>query len=220
MRPCCRLSPSLDADRQADLTDTAAAEANGATQQTEQEPTVDQQDLQQQQIQQLEAGSETSTDSQHQQQQQQLLGDEQDVEQSQGQQQQQTGVAQHEQAQQAQQQQSAMDTKQAQQAMAGAQNEEQQTAGQQVGNAAEAGIAAAGLTVEQAADKTHEHAMAAMMGGPPQWGGQFDNRSPLTWHMSLFLSCLLQPCKAYMLQLYTQPVLLILPADYVVSPGK
>ena len=39
-----------------------------------------------------------------------------------------------------------------------------------------AGLAAAGLTVEQAADKTHEHAMAAMMGGPPEWGGRFDNR--------------------------------------------
>lgn len=39
------------------------------------------------------------------------------------------------------------------------------------------GLAAAGLTVEQAADKTQEHAMAAMMvGGPPQWGGRFDNR--------------------------------------------
>ncbi|KAL0024039.1 hypothetical protein WJX77_011082 [Trebouxia sp. C0004] len=32
------------------------------------------------------------------------------------------------------------------------------------------------LQQQQAADKTHEHAMAAMMGGPPQWGGQFDNR--------------------------------------------
>ena len=40
------------------------------------------------------------------------------------------------------------------------------------------GLAAAGLTIEQAADKTQEHAMAAMMGGgPPQWGGRFDNRS-------------------------------------------
>ncbi|KAL0053870.1 hypothetical protein WJX82_000436 [Trebouxia sp. C0006] len=32
------------------------------------------------------------------------------------------------------------------------------------------------LQQQQAADKTHEHAMAAMMGGPPQWGGRFDNR--------------------------------------------
>lgn len=38
-----------------------------------------------------------------------------------------------------------------------------------------------GLTEQQLADKTHEHAMAAMMmgAGPPAWGGRFDNRWPL-----------------------------------------
>ena len=56
--------------------------------------------------------------------------------------------------------------------------QDQQQASAIEGQQASAGLATAGLTVEQAADKTHEHAMAAMMGGgPPQWGGRFDNRS-------------------------------------------
>ena len=42
-----------------------------------------------------------------------------------------------------------------------------------------------GLTAEQVADKTQEHAMAAMMmgGGPPSWGGHFDNRYPFLHHI-------------------------------------
>lgn len=57
------------------------------------------------------------------------------------------------------------------------QQEGQQQASSTGEQQAVAGLAAAGLTVEQAADKTQEHAMAAMMGGgPPQWGGRFDNR--------------------------------------------
>ncbi|DBA92804.1 TPA: hypothetical protein ACH3X1_002991 [Trebouxia sp. C0004] len=131
---------------QAELTDAAASVATGIAQQTEQEPTVDQHDLQQQQVQQLEAATEQPQEQQQQQQEQSL-------------QQQQTAETQSPQQQQEQ----------------GTDLLQQQQQQQQVGQA-RAGIAAAGLTVDQAADKTHEHAMAAMMGGPPQWGGQFDNR--------------------------------------------
>ena len=140
------------ADRQAELTDAAASVANDITQQTEQEATVDQQDLQQQQMQQLEAGADQSQEQQQQQQQEQSLQQHQAAETQSPQQRQEQGTASQEQQQQQQ---------------------------QQVGQAG-AGIAAAGLTIEQAADKTHEHAMAAMMGGPPQWGGQFDNRCTST----------------------------------------
>ncbi len=142
------------ADRQAELTDAAASVANDITQQTEQEPTVDQQDLQQQQMQQLEAGTDQSQEQQ-QQQHQQSLQQQQTAETRSPQLQQEQGTGSQEQQQQQRQQQ------------------------QEVGQAG-AGIAAAGLTVEQAADKTHEHAMAAMMGGPPQWGGRFDNRCTST----------------------------------------
>ena len=146
----CRLSPASDADRQTELTDAAAAIASDTMRQTEQEPTVDQQDLQQQQVQQVEAGTDKSR--QEQQQQQQL------------------SPAETREAQLQQQEQQSKGTQEQQQ------QRQQQATGQQGSNEAGAGIAAAGLTVEQAADKTHEHAMAAMMGGPPQWGGRFDNR--------------------------------------------
>lgn len=76
----------------------------------------------------------------------------------------------------------------------GSQHSAQLQSGQQQGaHAAGAGLATAGLTVEQAADKTQEHAMAAMMGGPPQWGGRFDNRSAAVWsHAEEFpVSCVL-----------------------------
>lgn len=140
------------ADRQAELTDTAASVAIDVTQQTEQEPSVDQQDLQQQQMQQLEAGTDQSQEQQQQQQQEQSVQQQQAAETQSPQQQQEQGTA---------------------------SQEQQQQQPQKVGQAG-AGIAAAGLTVEQAADKTHEHAMAAMMGGPPQWGGRFDNRCTST----------------------------------------
>ena len=57
-----------------------------------------------------------------------------------------------------------------------------------------------GLTEEQVADKTHEHAMAAMMmgGGPPQWGGHFDNRSG----PRLAQACFLTPPTCSVLQNY------------------
>ncbi len=139
------------ADRQAELTDAAASVANDIAQQTEQEPTVDQQDLQQQQMQQLEAGTDHSQEQQQQQQHQQSL-----------------------------QQQQAAETESPQPQQGSASQEQQQQQQQQQAGQAGAGIAAAGLTVEQAADKTHEHAMAAMMGGPPQWGGRFDNRCTST----------------------------------------
>ena len=118
--------------------------------------------------QQLEAGSDTL----QQQQQQEQTSDKQ---QQQQQQQQPDQVQAEEQPQQQQQQQ------QQQQKGAGSSKEGQGLPGdgQTLGSDAEqasAGLAAAGLTVEQAADKTHEHAIAAMMGGPPEWGGRFDNR--------------------------------------------
>ena len=145
--------------------------------QTQQEPRVDEQDLQQQQVQQLEAG--VAAEQQQQQQQQQSpaakqAGQESGQQESAGQQS--TDAQIQSTAEQQQQQQQASQQQQESQQQQQQQSQQQQQGLQQRGTALGAGLVSAGLTVEQAADKTQEHAMAAMMGGPPQWGGRFDNR--------------------------------------------
>lgn len=136
---------------------------------------AEQRDLQQQQVQQQEAAMDSRQQQQQQVQQQEPALD-----------------SRHQQQQQVQQQEAASDSPQQEQEQQIKQQQQQpqeegshevhqqdqQQASATEGQQASAGLATAGLTVEQAADKTHEHAMAAMMGGgPPQWGGRFDNRS-------------------------------------------
>lgn len=86
------------------------------------------------------------------------------------------------------------------------QQQEQQQQDQQQREAGQRGRAdmgsVEGLTDEQLADKTHEHAIAAMMmgGGPPSWGGHFDNRyKPTVRHPKL------TPNKDPWQALYLQP---------------
>ncbi|KAL3137120.1 hypothetical protein ABBQ32_006695 [Trebouxia sp. C0010 RCD-2024] len=164
-----RPSPNLEPGQQAVAIDNAL-DAVGTIKTDPQVHATEQQDLQQQQIQQQEAAS----DMPQQQQRKQQLGsykvEQQEQQQQQNQQQQQSGEGQQQQQDQQQQQ---------QQGSRGLQQQQQseQQASSKGEQQAVAGLTAAGLTVEQAADKTQEHAMAAMMGGgPPQWGGRFDNR--------------------------------------------
>ena len=137
---------------------------------------AEQQDLQQQQIQQQEAATDMPQQQEQPQQQQQAAFD-MPQQREQPQQQQQAATYMPQQQEQPQQQQSQDQQQQEGSGQVLPQLTEQQALGTEE-QGASGGLAAAGLTVEQAADKTQEHAMAAMMGGgPPQWGGRFDNRS-------------------------------------------